>query len=165
MTKHYDSHDAGPEWGTPEWIWKPLADSLGGFDLDPASGAEAAPIADTRFTVKDDGLAQDWFGDVWLNPPYGREFNRKWASKVGEEWQAGNPDTMTVLVPASMETDWFQGTYIHADYLTFLDKRVSFIGAGDTSASFPSVICSIGEFPVEYHDALSILGHTLINPI
>lgn len=62
--------EAGVEWGTPEYVVSPLSDALDGFDLDPASGAEPVPYADERYTVEDDGLAQDWFGDVWLNPPY-----------------------------------------------------------------------------------------------
>lgn len=47
----YAEHDTGPEWGTPEWIWRPLSEALDGFDLDPASGAEPKPIAARRFTL------------------------------------------------------------------------------------------------------------------
>jgi hypothetical protein len=82
---HYDSYNAGPEWATPEWIWYPLSKTVGDFDLDPASGAESNPIAGERYTVEDNGLEQEWFGDVWLNPPYGRNHNPEWARKVTRE--------------------------------------------------------------------------------
>lgn len=81
----YDSHEAGYEWGTPRWVVKPLSDALNGFDLDPASGAEPEPYADERYTIYDNGLAKEWFGDVWLNPPYGPDHNEKWAKKTERE--------------------------------------------------------------------------------
>jgi phage N-6-adenine-methyltransferase len=54
---------------TPKWIF----DALGvHFDLDvccPPSGPQYTPCA-AYYTQKDDGLASDWFGNVWMNPPY-----------------------------------------------------------------------------------------------
>lgn len=54
---------------TPNWIF----DTLGvEFDLDPCSpvgGIEGAPIK-YYFTAEDDGLSKEWFGNVWVNPPF-----------------------------------------------------------------------------------------------
>jgi phage N-6-adenine-methyltransferase len=154
----YDEHDAGEQWGTPEWIWRPLSGALGGFDLDPASGAETTPIADSRFTVEDDGLAQSWYGDVWLNPPYGRSFNRKWAEKASQEAQRDSVDTLTALVPSSTGSNWFQETYADADYMTHVSGRIQFNGAGDTSATFYNVIATWGDVTDEYIQALKEIG-------
>ena len=151
---HYDSHNAGVEWATPSWIYRPLKDALNGFDLDPASGAEQTLIADHTYTKQENGLAQEWFGNVWVNPPYGSEHNEDWAKKVSAEIH--NTKTITALVPASTDTQWFQNHYAHAEYLTFIDGRVNFNGEGP--ASFPSVICSFGEFNAGYVQALSTLG-------
>lgn len=160
MTKHrhYDSHDTGPEWGTPPHIWKPLGEALGGFDLDPASGAESEPIADERLTVQDDGLDSDWFGDVWLNPPYGRSHNPKWAKKASNEASRDEVDTITALIPGTTDTQYFQNNYANADYITFIEGRVSFDGAGENKASFSSVIASWGDFPDKYLDELKDQG-------
>jgi len=155
----YDSHGAGPEWATPRWIWKPLADALGGFDLDPASGAESEPIASERYTVDDDGLSKVWHGDVWLNPPYSRDLNPVWAKKAARQYfDNRRVDTLTVLVPAATDTGWFQDHYAEADFHTFIRGRVEFEGAGDNSATFASVICSFGTFPIEYVAALGDAG-------
>ena len=63
---------------TPQWVF----DGLGlTFDLDPASpvgGGDCVP-ADTRFTREDDGLSREWFGTVWLNPPFSNA--TPWARK------------------------------------------------------------------------------------
>ena len=79
---HNSDSNAGVEWGTPKKYVLPLSNTIDGFDLDPASGAEPTPYADTRYTKEDDGLVQDWFGHVWLNPPYGREHNLNWAKSL-----------------------------------------------------------------------------------
>lgn len=155
--RHYQESDAGVEWSTPRYIWQPLADALNGFTLDPASGAEATPIAAQTFTEADNGLAQDWRGDVWVNPPYSREDNPKWARKAYGEAQRSDVDTITALVPSATGSDWFQSCYATADYLTLVDHRVSFGGA-ESGASFDVVIASFGSFPEEYRDALAALG-------
>ncbi len=159
-TKHYDSHDAGPEWATPKWLVEPLADSIGGFDLDSASGAESEPHADDQFTIEDDGLAQDWYGHVWINPPYGREHNEDWAEKVLEESRRDEVQSITALVPGSVDTDWFQENYGQADVLTFINGRVKFVGEKDHDPSFPSVIATYGleNLNGDYFDALDDLG-------
>jgi len=160
-TDFYGDHGAGPEWGTPEWVVEPLERAVDGFDLDPAAGAEPRPYADERWTGEEiDGLQRDWYGRVWLNPPYGRGHNPRWAAKVTEQVSARHPHSITALVPASTSTEWWQGHYADADAVTFFDSRLSFVGSGDTSASFASCICSFGQFPAAYWSALDELGTT-----
>jgi len=162
-SEFYDSHDAGVGWATPREYWEPLADALGGFDLDPASGAEATPIADDRYTVADNGLEQPWYGDVWVNPPYGRSENPAWASKASSEARREAVDTLTALVPNSTGARWFRDNYAAAEYITHIDGRISFNDAGDDdadagTATFYNVLVTWGDVPEPYLDACSQLG-------
>ena len=68
----HDSVNESHEWYTP----RPLIEKLGvEFDLDPASSTAANTLIQAKniFTKEDDGLKQDWYGNVWLNPPYGKD--------------------------------------------------------------------------------------------
>lgn len=157
---HNKERDAGVEWGTPEWIIEPLEAAQSGFDLDPAAGAEPRPYAETRYTIEDDGLNTPWFGDVWLNPPYGRTENPEWAKRVVN--QLDNCTSITALVPAATSTDWWQDYYAeHAHTFCFLDERVDFHG-GDQSATFANVICVFGNMPGDYFEAFENMGTTLV---
>lgn len=154
----YDNSDSGTQWATPQWIWHPLANALDGFDLDAAAGCEPTPIAATRYTPEDDGLEQPWYGDVWLNPPYGRGHNKRWAEKAATEAQRETVDTITALVPDSIGSQWYQDNYGTADLETHIRGRVRFLGAGDHPASFYSVLVTWGDVPDAYRDALHELG-------
>lgn len=68
-----DSSSDSDGYGTPRKFIRRFQEAIGGrFRLDPAAGAEPTPIADTRFTKADDGLAKSWRGyrSIYLNPPY-----------------------------------------------------------------------------------------------
>lgn len=64
---------------TPRWVF----DGLGlHFDLDPASPGEGkgdCVPARTKITKAENGLSIDWFGLVWLNPPFSAA--SAWADK------------------------------------------------------------------------------------
>lgn len=155
---HNSDSDAGVEWGTPKKYVLPLKRTIGAFDLDPASGAEPTEYAETKYTKEDDGLAQDWFGHVWLNPPYSRPDNPKWAKKTYEE--VPNTESITALVPASTSESWWQSYYSQADLFCFVDGRIGFNGAGENGASFSSVFCIFNaqNLPHEFFVELSRMG-------
>ena len=74
MKKNGFTHDnvdnLSVDWYTPPHIF----DGLGVFDLDPCQpigGVKWIPALQ-YYTLEDDGLTSDWYGRVWLNPPYGK---------------------------------------------------------------------------------------------
>ena len=117
------------EWLTPPELLAPLGD----FDLDPC-----APIvrpwntAAWHYDLNDDGLAFEWNGRVWLNPPFGREAV-KWLRKMA---QHGNG---IALIPARTETAMFyECIWGKADAILFVKGRPHFHYVDGRRAAFNS---------------------------
>jgi hypothetical protein len=59
---------------THTWLTPPeIIEAIGPFDLDPCACPEPRPwaTAATHWTREDGPLRREWFGRVWLNPPFG----------------------------------------------------------------------------------------------
>ena len=67
----YGIDNVGDEYATPPAIFNPLND-LFDFDVDVAATAKNTKVQQNFFTLKQDGLKQDWtkFKSVWCNPPF-----------------------------------------------------------------------------------------------
>lgn len=130
------------EWPTPRWLVDQLAAEFGSFDLDPAATAGNAK-APAFYTIADDGLAREWHGRVWLNPPYGRDIGA-WTRKAAAEARRGNASVVVALVPASVDTAWFRQATADAALLRFWPGRISF---GSDRAPFPSAVMAFGRLP------------------
>ena len=130
------------EWSSPRELVEPLDEAVGGFDLDPCSGAETSPFAEETYTEDDDGLAQDWFGDVWVNPPYSDMDG--WTEKATTEAQREAVDSIFYLCKGDSSTNWWQLAAEHAECVCAIDHRLKF-GDGENSAPFASHVFVFGE--------------------
>ena len=131
-------------WLTPPYILR----ALGEFDLDPCSSLDRPwDTAKNHYTIEDDGLAQEWFGRVWCNPPYGPPM-RKWLARL-----AAHPGGGVALIFARTETQaFFEEVWDKAHAILFVKGRIKFHtpsgGVGGTAGS-PSVLIAYGEAEVE----------------
>jgi hypothetical protein len=118
MKAHQKTIGKNDTWLTPPEIWT----KLGHFNTDPACPAFIKqPIATCCYTESDDGLAQKWFGRVWLNPPFNRYARPKWMKRMTEH---GNG---IMLIPAATETDaFYRYVWDRADAVCFLRGRPHF---------------------------------------
>jgi phage N-6-adenine-methyltransferase len=120
-------------WATPQDFFDRINAEFG-FSLDVCATPNNAKCS-CYFTVEDDGLAQEWAGTCWMNPPYGREID-KWMRKAWESSLEGA--TVVCLVPARTDTRWWHD-YAMRGEIRFIKGRLKF-GAATTSAPFPSAI-------------------------
>lgn len=127
---------ATDDWGTPQNLFDDL-DNEFGFELDVCASHENHKC-DRYFTHANDGLAQDWRGICWMNPPYGRAI-KEWMRKAYESSLDGA--TVVCLVPARTDTAWWHDYAMRGD-IRFLRGRLKFTtsGGGGGSAPFPSAI-------------------------
>jgi len=125
------------EWETPQWLYD-ILDAEFHFRLDPCATAENAKC-ENYFTVKDNGLWQDWFvyDSIFMNPPYGRGI-KKWIQKAFEESQRGC--TVVCLIFNRSDTRWFHDWVLgKAAEIRVIKGRLTF-GGSPNSAPFPSII-------------------------
>jgi phage N-6-adenine-methyltransferase len=117
------------EWHTPVKFLEAAREVLGGFDLDPASSeaAQHTVKAARYFTKATNGLAQEWRGKVWLNPPYGKPFGARFVAKLLAELKAGRVSSAVLLTHNHTDTKWWQGAYARADAACFPCGRIRFL--------------------------------------
>jgi len=138
-------------------LWRPLADAIGGFDLDPAAGCEPEAIAAKRYTPAENGLEQPWHGVVWLNPPFSEK--TRWYKRLVDQYRNGDVTRAVVVAPVDTSTDWFHTWFARADSIGLLDGRNWFMqnGRGGGHESFSTMIGVWNPTP-EVVDALNRLG-------
>lgn len=102
---------------------------LGEIDLDPASNkiAQKTVRAKKFFTIEEDGLAQDWHGKVFLNPPYHRTLQPLFVDKLTAELQAERIEQAIMLTNNSTDTEWFRKAAEMSSAMCFTFGRINFI--------------------------------------
>lgn len=148
------AHESENIWFTP----KPMIEALGPFDLDPCT-VSFRPFHTAKkhfeFDLGDNGLELPWSGDVWLNPPYGKQimpFIDKFIShKRG-----------IMLIFARMGSEGVQKLIREGAYIFCLRKRLYFIqkhGLKSTNAGTDSILVF---FDGKYFDKCQELGGVFI---
>lgn len=103
---------------TPRFIIK----ALGPFDLDPcAATVRPWDCAERNIVEAEDGLAAEWRGRVWLNPPFDRYQVGRWIRKLAAHGEG------CALVHARTEADWFRPIWSDASLILFLFRRITFV--------------------------------------
>jgi phage N-6-adenine-methyltransferase len=125
------------EWYTPADIIEAARAVLGVIDLDPASSAHAQATVQAlrHFTLAENGLAQEWHGNVWLNPPYAQPHIADFADKLIAEVGSGRVKSAIMLTHNYTDTAWFQKSARAATSVCFTRGRVRFVSpSGDLAA-------------------------------
>ena len=118
MDRH--PYRARPVAGTHTWLTpRFILDALGAFDLDPCA-APGWETAKRMICLPDDGLAADWQGRVWCNPPFGKHTGA-WLERMAQHGDG------IALAFARTETRMFQQeVWPHASAVLFLAGRPHF---------------------------------------
>lgn len=114
------------------WLTPPeIIEALGPFDLDPCAAPSPRPwpTAARHIELPEDGLAAEWSGRVWCNPPFGDQ-TRVWLKRMAEH---GNGIALTF---ARTDTRMFHHwVWLRASAVFFLRGRPKFYRPDGTKAA------------------------------
>ena len=121
---HVTNNSKDDEWYTPEKYIEAARTVMGTIDLDPASNEFANEVvkAEKFFDESVNGLEQEWFGNIWLNPPYSTALIPKFADKIA----SSRFNQAIVLVNNATETAWFRKMVDKASEIVFTTGRIKF---------------------------------------
>jgi len=140
-TQFRTSFTGNNEWYTPEEHIERARRVLGRIDLDPASSeiAQSRVRADNFFAEADDGLAQEWHGRVWLNPPYSQPQIQQFIEKLVAEYESGRTTEAILLVNNSTDTAWFHEAADSCASMCFTRGRIRFVTPTGEQAGSPAM--------------------------
>ena len=110
------SQDLKNSWATDPLIFQAMNIEFN-FGLDAAANDKNHKVP-SYFTKEDDALSKDWKHElklatfkngfssncVWINPPYGKGYIKKFMQKCIEQKELGV--TSVLLVPATLDAQW-----------------------------------------------------------
>jgi hypothetical protein len=127
---------------TPEKYIAAVREVMGDIDLDPASCTRANKTVKAKeiYTEADDGLNQDWYGRVFLNPPYGK-LGSAFAAKLYESLGSGVDEAVMLVNSRATDADWFQPCF--NGVICFTDHRIDFDSPEEKATSSTHGSCFV----------------------
>ncbi len=114
----YELAGESDEWYTPKYIFDALGET---FDLDVAAPLNGPRYVPCKGWFSSEALEREWWGFVWMNPPFGHQkTKRAWLKKFFEH---GNG---IALVPDRTSAPWFQEYAPMADAICFVSPKIKF---------------------------------------
>lgn len=145
------------EWYTPPEIISMVRDVFGSISLDPASSNKANEIVQAKYiyTEEDDGLIKDWFGKVFVNPPFGTYKGKSlagiWLDKCEEEYACNRIYGAIFLTHSRPGYGWYEDA-IRKWPICQTKDRISFINGNTMEPSGKSKTAQTFFLMAGYHD-------------
>lgn len=132
------------DWETPDQYFEELNEEFH-FDIDVAASHENAKLP-RYFTKEDNALTRRWEGNVFCNPPYGRDL-RKWVEKAHKEYLRDPNRVIVFLIPSRTDTSYWHDFIFDKATVRFLRGRLKFEVEGEPkdAAPFPSALVIYGK--------------------
>lgn len=161
---HVAKNSGENEWYTPPVYIEAAREVMGSIDLDPASCDTAQEIVKAKifYCAEDDGTRKPWGGNVWLNPPYSKDWIGEFVEKLYvEHVKDKRVKQAIVLVNNATETAWFQRLLVMASAVCFICGRIKFLDKSGTEANTPlqgQIALYIGNDPESFMRGFSEFG-------
>lgn len=138
------------DWNTPPKYIDKVKEMLGTIELDPCSNELSIVGAINEFILPIDGLKEEWnYKTIYVNPPYGRDLERKtsikdWIEKVNESHKKYNSEILCLIPVATNTSHYKEIIFKYSTGICFLkDTRLKFMVDGDLSKKGAPMSCAI----------------------
>ena len=160
---HVSNNSGENEWYTPAVFIAAARAVMGAIDLDPASCllANKTVRAEQYFDIKSNGLNHQWFGRIWMNPPYAQPLIQQFCQKIIEEFYAKRVKQACVLVNNATETMWGQALLMASTAVCFPHTRIKFTDKEGSPSGAPlqgQMIAYLGRHPNAFYMAFAEFG-------
>jgi ParB family chromosome partitioning protein len=161
---HVAQNSGENEWYTPPQFIESARAVMDSIDLDPASSeiANRTVKAEKYYSKEDNGLGQQWHGNIWMNPPYAQPLMSQFAEAVAAKYESGEIDQAIVLVNNATETQWWQRMASCSSAVCFPKTRIKFLRPnGNTGAPLQGqTILYFGKYETAFVNEFSKYGAT-----
>lgn len=172
MTAGRQVNSQSREWGTPPEYVSVVRKVFGGtIALDPCSNRYSVVGAEVEYRLADDGLKASWdFPTIYVNPPYGRDPERRttirsWLQRCAEAHTKHGSEVIALVPVATNTRHWQQSVFPFAASICFLKvPRLRFLQDGVPHAKGAPMACSLvywGKNPKLFAEACVGLGCTV----
>lgn len=149
----------GEDFYTPVEIVEAARSAMGGIDLDAASHwwANRLHRIPEFFHQNRSAFDHDWFGKVWLNPPYGN--NGPWLERIVDQWP--HIDQLVMISPAwAFTTKIAKPVMDLASAAVLLSPTPEFWGNPDgrTGTNHPHLVVYLGDHAARFVEAFRPFG-------
>lgn len=140
------------DWGTPLKYVRAVKAFFGGsISLDPCSNPHSIVGAETAFMLpKKDGLKEKWdFPTIYVNPPYGADFERgttikNWLAKCAHAHEEFGSEVLALVPVAPNTAHWKKYVFTQASAICFLyDTRLKFLENGQDAGKGAPMACAM----------------------
>ena len=167
VLSHFSQATGEFEWYTPERFILSAVECMGCIDLDPASCAQANRTvgAAAYYSKENSGLDKEWFGNVWLNPPYAAGLIRQFVEVAASKYEKGEFVQACALVNNASDTTWYHRLLNVSSAICMVKGRVKFIDKKGMPSSSPlqgQTAFYLGNHPKAFCEAFKIHGKTIL---
>ena len=131
------------DWYTPPWIFEGMRET---FDVDVAAPPGGVPWIPARrsLSLEVDGLAQDWAGFVWCNPPFSKPL--PWC----EKWVRHSDGVIVLRADLSSRGPAAvfaaaSSMFVPTPRLHFVNGHSETLTGGSAAVNFSSVLFAAGD--------------------
>lgn len=148
------------DWGTPvKYVRAVKAVFSGKIDLDPCSNSYSIVKARTEWVLPEkDGLTEKWdFESIYVNPPYGADFERgttikNWLARCAAAHLDYGSEVIALVPVAPNTAHWKKYVFTKASGICFLyDTRLRFLENGKDAGKGAPMACAMIYWGHNFH--------------